>query len=105
MIKLSDYVLTTGAARLKKIVSAGDRVYLKYFDLSYFHERAREADATFVPFKSFDEDLFVTEIADADALVVIDRPIRAEHIAAMDRCRTHNTARLPSIVTSARMPG
>ena len=72
---------------MKKIVSAGDRVYLKYFDLSYFHDRAREADATFIPFKSFDEVLFKAEIADADALVVIDRPIRAEHIAAMDRCR------------------
>lgn len=72
---------------MKKIVSAGDRVYLKYFDLTYFHERAREAGAAFVPFRSLDDAAFVAEIADADALVVIDRPITAAHLAAMDRCR------------------
>jgi len=70
-----------------KIVTAGDRVYLKFFDLAFFHEKAAEAGATLVPFKDFDEQKFKATIADADALVVIDRPLSRDHIAAMGRCR------------------
>jgi D-3-phosphoglycerate dehydrogenase len=71
----------------KKIVTAGDRVYLKFFDLAFFHEKAAEAQATLAPFKEFDEQKFKAVIADADALVVIDRPLNREHIAAMGKCR------------------
>ncbi len=71
----------------KKIVTAGDRVYLKFFDLAFFHEKAAEARAVLVPFKEFDEQKFKAVIADADALIVIDRPIGKDLIAAMDRCR------------------
>ncbi|HUV08512.1 MAG TPA: C-terminal binding protein [Spirochaetia bacterium] len=72
---------------MKKIVSAGDRVYLKFFDLSFFHESAKEAGATFHPFRLFDDDGFKNEIIDADALMVIDRPVRRDHIAVMEKCR------------------
>jgi D-3-phosphoglycerate dehydrogenase len=71
----------------KKIVTAGDRVYLKFFDLDFFHQKAKEAGARLAPFKEFDEEKFKHEISDADALVVIDRPLRREHFEAMQRCR------------------
>jgi D-3-phosphoglycerate dehydrogenase len=71
----------------RKIVTAGDRVYLKYFDLQFFHDKAREADALLIAFKSFDDNEFKAAIAGADALVVIDRPIRKDHLTVMERCR------------------
>jgi D-3-phosphoglycerate dehydrogenase len=72
---------------MKKIVTAGDRVYLKFFDLEFFHEKASEAGARLVPFKGFDEKEFAEVISDADALVLIDRPLRREHIERMRSCR------------------
>ncbi len=72
---------------MKKIVAAGDRVYLKFFDLQFFHEKAREANAEFVPFREFDEQKFKKAITDADALVLIDRPLTAGHIQVMSKCR------------------
>jgi D-3-phosphoglycerate dehydrogenase len=71
----------------KKIVTAGDRVYLKFFDLEFFHQKAAEAGARLAAFKEFDEEKFKREISDADAIVVIDRPLRREHFEAMGRCR------------------
>jgi D-3-phosphoglycerate dehydrogenase len=71
----------------KKIVTAGDRVYLKFFDLDFFHEKAEEANAKLVPFKEFDEEKFKNEISDADAIVVIDRPLQKDHFQAMERCK------------------
>ena len=71
----------------KKIVTAGDRVYLKFFDLEFFHEKAREAGARLVPFKGFKDERFMGEIADADALVLIDRPVRRAHIEVMKSCK------------------
>lgn len=72
---------------MKKIVTAGDRVYLKFFDLEFFHEKAKEANARLVPFKEFDEEKFKAEISDADAVVVIDRPLQKPHFEAMKRCK------------------
>jgi len=72
---------------MKKIVAAGDRVYLKFFDLQFFHEKAREANAEFVPFREFDEQEFKKAISDADALVLIDRPLTAGHIDVMNKCK------------------
>ncbi len=71
----------------RKIVTAGDRVYLKYFDLEFFHQKAREAGAKLCPFKGFDEEKFKEAISEADALVLIDRPLTKDHIAVMDRCK------------------
>ena len=71
----------------KKIVTAGDRVYLKFFDLDFFHKRAKEADADICSFKELDENKFKAVIADADALIVIDRPLTEEHMTAMKKCR------------------
>jgi len=69
----------------KKIVTAGDRVYLKFFDLDFFHEKAAQAHEKLYPFKGFDNQKFKSEISDADALVIIDRPLKKEHIEVMDR--------------------
>ena len=72
---------------MKKIVTAGDRVYLKFFDLEFFHEKARDAGVRLIPFKGFDEEKFKKEIADADALILIDRPVQRAHIEAMKHCK------------------
>jgi D-3-phosphoglycerate dehydrogenase len=71
----------------RKIVTAGDRVYLKYFDLQFFRDKAREAEAQLIAFKGSDEEEFKTVIASADALVVIDRPICKDHLSVMEHCR------------------
>jgi D-3-phosphoglycerate dehydrogenase len=71
----------------KKIVTAGDRVYMKFFDLEFFHESAKEAGAGIHPFRSFDDKKFKAEITDADALILIDRPLSKAHIEAMNNCR------------------
>jgi D-3-phosphoglycerate dehydrogenase len=71
----------------KKIVTAGDRVYLKFFDLEFFHKKAEEGGAKLFVFKGFDEAEFKDAIEDADALVVIDRPITKAHIERLRSCR------------------
>lgn len=70
----------------KKIVTAGDRVYLKFFDMDFFHQKAAEANAKLVPFKEFDEEKFKKDISDADAIIVIDRPLQKEHFEVMEKC-------------------
>ena len=72
---------------MKKIVTAGDRVYLKFFDLDFFHEKAKEANAKLVAFKGFDEEEFKKVLEDADALIVIDRKVNKEHIDVMKKCK------------------
>jgi D-3-phosphoglycerate dehydrogenase len=71
----------------RTIVTAGDRVYLKFFDLEYFKKRAREADAELDPCISLDEKVFSARIKRADALIVIDRPVNRIHVEIMERCR------------------
>ena len=50
-------------------------------------EKAAEADAVLVPFKDFDERKFKAAISDADALVLLDRPLNRNHIEVMERCK------------------
>jgi D-3-phosphoglycerate dehydrogenase len=71
----------------KRIVTAGDRVYMKFFDLGFFQNRAKEADARLFPFKGFEDDKFKEAISHADALIVIDRPLSREHITHLERCK------------------
>jgi D-3-phosphoglycerate dehydrogenase len=71
----------------KRIVTAGDRVYMKFFDMDFFKVRAREADAELISFKGFEDRRFREAIAGADALILIDRPLTREHLAVMRRCR------------------
>jgi len=71
----------------KRIVTAGDRVYMKFFDMDFFKVRAKEADADLVPFKGFDDERFREAISEADALILIDRPLTRDHMMVMERCR------------------
>jgi D-3-phosphoglycerate dehydrogenase len=71
----------------KRIVTAGDRVYMKFFDMDFFQDRAAEADAELLPFKGFDDAQFKDAIAEADALILIDRPLTREHMAVMKKCK------------------
>ncbi len=71
----------------KRIVTAGDRVYMKFFDLDFFQDRAKEAEAELFPFKGFKDEEFIEAISHADALIVIDRPITSEHITHLGRCK------------------
>lgn len=73
--------------RVEKIVAAGDRVYMKFFDLDFFRNEAKKEGFRLVSFKSFDENEFISEIKDAVGLILIDRPLREKHISALDRCR------------------
>lgn len=71
----------------RKVVTAGDRVYLKFFDFQYFRNRASEADAEIVACRELDDACFTGCLEDADALIVIDRPVTRGHLEAMKRCR------------------
>jgi D-3-phosphoglycerate dehydrogenase len=70
-----------------KIVTAGDRVYMKFFDMDFFQVRAAEANAELIPFKGFDERKFMDTIQAADALILIDRPLTSEHMSVMEKCK------------------
>ncbi|MFW6181127.1 MAG: C-terminal binding protein [Spirochaetota bacterium] len=71
----------------RKVVTAGDRVYLKFFDLEYFQRRASEADAEIVACRELEDGRYTACLEDADALIVIDRPVSRRHLEAMKRCR------------------
>jgi D-3-phosphoglycerate dehydrogenase len=71
----------------KTIVTAGDRVYMKFFDMDFFKTRALDAGARLEPFKGFDDDAFKEALSGADALILIDRPLTEAHMALMQRCR------------------
>jgi D-3-phosphoglycerate dehydrogenase len=76
-----------GGQTKRKIVTAGDRVYLKYLDLQFFHDKAAEAGAELIAFKGFDDEEFKEVISSADAMVVIDHPICRDHLSIMERCK------------------
>ena len=72
---------------MKKIVTAGDRLYLKFPDPAYFRKRADEVDAELVSFKDPDDEKFKQVISDADALVLLYKPLGREHIEVLEKCR------------------
>lgn len=59
---------------------------MKWSNLEYFENRAREADARIVPVHSQDEDEFRAAVKDASAIVVIARTISRETIERLERC-------------------
>jgi D-3-phosphoglycerate dehydrogenase len=71
---------------MKKIVVSGERFFMKFGDLSYFERRAREAGATIVPVDERDDGVFGSRIADAAAVVVIDRRIGPDVIRGLGKC-------------------
>ena len=72
---------------MKKIVTAGDRFFLKFPDTKYFQKRAQEADAEIFECRGSDDESFRTAIRDADALIVLDRKTGPAHMDVMEQCR------------------
>jgi D-3-phosphoglycerate dehydrogenase len=68
---------------VKKIVLSGERLFMKWRDLTYFERRAEEANAMIVPVYSEDENEFADVVKDASAIVVIAR--RVSH-ATIEKC-------------------
>jgi len=71
---------------MKKIVFAGDRLFMKFPELDYFEERAREASAHVVAVRTADDREFIRESRDAAAVAVIARRLTGEIITSLDRC-------------------
>ena len=69
----------------RKVLFAGDRLFMKFPSLEYFERRLAEADAIVVSTKGMDDAAFVQEAKDAAAIVVIARKIGADLIAAMEK--------------------
>jgi len=73
---------------VKKIVVSGVRFFMKYDNyMSYFNERAKEADAKIFSVRSGDESEFQNNVKDASAIVVIARKIFAATIERLERCK------------------
>jgi D-3-phosphoglycerate dehydrogenase len=71
---------------LKKIVLSGQRLFMKWRDLTYFEKRAEEADAEIVPVYSDDENEFASAVRDASAVVVIARKVSRATIEKLRCC-------------------
>lgn len=72
---------------MHKIVFSGYRVFMKFGDLSYFKQRAKEAGMKVVGVRSESDDELKEEIRDASAVVVIARTINSGMIEAMQKCK------------------
>ena len=71
---------------LKNVVVSGERFFMKFGDLSYFEQRAREAGATIVPVDDREDEVFGGKVKDAAAVVVIDRRIGPDIIRGLRKC-------------------
>ena len=74
-------------AALAKILFLGERLFMKFPDFSYFETRAREIDGTLVSTLEMSDDELFAALPEADALIVIGRPITREMIFAAKRCK------------------
>jgi D-3-phosphoglycerate dehydrogenase / 2-oxoglutarate reductase len=77
---------------MHKVVLVGNRLFMKFPDLSFFHERVREADATIVSTEGMADREILNELRDAAAIVVIGHPITREMITTAVSCRFIMTA-------------
>ena len=66
---------------------AGERLFLKFPGLDYFHRRSREIDGRIVSAEGQDDAAFAAEVRDADAVVLIARKISRQIIAGMQNCK------------------
>jgi D-3-phosphoglycerate dehydrogenase len=71
---------------VKKIVLSGQRLFMKWRELTYFEKRAEEADAEIVPVYSDDENEFASAVRDASAVVVIARKVSRATIEKLRCC-------------------
>ena len=68
---------------MEKIVVTSRRFFMKFPDLSYFHERAREAGAKIVAVYSENDEELIKEAKDASVIVVIGRQVNERIIDNM----------------------
>jgi D-3-phosphoglycerate dehydrogenase len=73
-------------ASLKSIVLSGRRLFMKWKNIEYFEERAKEANAAIVTVRSDDESDFRAAAKDASAIVVIARKVSRQTIQDLGRC-------------------
>jgi len=66
---------------LKKVLFAGDRLFMKYGGLEYFSKRLVDINAKAVSTKGMSDEEFIQEAQDAAAVVVIARRISRELLA------------------------
>jgi len=76
---------------MKKLAFAGQRLFLKFTDLSYFNRRAEEIDGVVVPVREEDDKPFAEKVRDASVLVVIARTITSEIIEGLEKCKLIQT--------------
>jgi D-3-phosphoglycerate dehydrogenase len=72
---------------MNKVVFTGRRLFMKFGNLERFEERLRELELTIVPVRSEEGAELLEAVRDAIAVVNIARPIGADLIDAMERCR------------------
>ena len=72
---------------MDKVVFTGRRLFMKFGTLEYFKRRAKELDLEVVSVRGEEEVELLEALRDAVAVVDIARPIRADLIDAMQRCR------------------
>ena len=71
---------------MKKILFAGDRLFMKFGKMDYFNTRAKEADAEIVSTLGMNDQDFQKAAENAAAIAVIARHISSDIIGAMKRC-------------------
>lgn len=71
---------------MKRVVLLGDRLFMKFPDMSYLRERAREADAELISTEDMSHEEIHAVVRDAAALMLIGYPIPREMIAAATHC-------------------
>ncbi|MBA7626787.1 Glyoxylate/hydroxypyruvate reductase B [subsurface metagenome] len=71
---------------MKKIVFAGDRLFMKFPNLEYFHKRAPEAQGKIVHVYTKDDAEFIEQTKDASAIVVIARKLSPKIIKSLGQC-------------------
>lgn len=74
-------------AHVAKILFLGERLFMKFPDFSYFESRVHEVDAEYVSSQGMSDAELFEVLPNADALVVIGRPITRAMIEAAVRCR------------------
>ena len=68
---------------MDKIVVTSRRFFMKFPDLSYFEERAKEVDASIVSVQAEDDETLINEVKDASVIVVIGRQVNKRIIDSM----------------------
>lgn len=76
---------------MKRVVFAGDRLFMKFTNFDYFHERLAALDAEIVRQESLSERELAEAIRRADVLAVIAYPVDRDLISGLERCRLIQT--------------